>query len=93
MQYSDFSVISGIPHNKVHPFRSFIAVLPPPNLCKVENRKKSLDACVQHCLWGEGRGWASENWKTPQKCKSDPRLLSMTVKPTSNVSHDPLVVV
>ena len=40
MQYSDFSVISGIPHNKVHPFRNFIAVLPPPNLCKVGNRKK-----------------------------------------------------
>ena len=25
---------------------------------------------VQHCLWGEGRGWTCVNWKTPQKVKS-----------------------
>ena len=93
MQYSHFSVISGFLHNKLHPFRNFIAVLPPPNLCKVENRKKILDTCVQHCLWGEGRRWACVNWKTPQKCKSVPRLLPLIVEPTSNVSHDPVVVV
>ena len=24
---------------------------------------------VQHCLWGEGRGWACVNWKTPTNAK------------------------
>ena len=38
---------------------------------------KILDTRVQHCLWGEGRGWTCVNWKMPQKCKSVPRLLSM----------------
>ena len=32
MQYSYFSVIYGLPHKTVHPFRSFLAVLPPPHL-------------------------------------------------------------
>ena len=31
---------SGFPHKTVHPFRNFLAVLPPPTLCKVETRKK-----------------------------------------------------
>ena len=43
------------------------------------NSEKILDTRVQHCLWGEGRGWTCVNWKTPQKCKSVPRLLSMIV--------------
>ena len=38
-----------------------------------------MDTRVQHCLWGEGRGWTCVNWKTPQKRESVPRLLSMTV--------------
>ena len=38
-----------------------------------------MDTRVQHCLWGEERGWTCANWKTPQKCKSVPRLLSMIV--------------
>ena len=42
MQYSYFSVISGFPHKTVHPFRNFLAVLPPPTLYKVETRKKNL---------------------------------------------------
>ena len=33
------------------------------------NSEKILDTRVQHCLWGEGRGWTCVNWKTPQKCK------------------------
>ena len=53
----------------VHPLRKFLAVLPPPTLYKVETRKKFLDTGVQHCLWGEGRGWTCVNWKTPQKWK------------------------
>ena len=37
------------------------------------------DEWVQLCLWCEGRDWASVNRKTPQKCKSVPRLLSTIV--------------
>ena len=42
-------------------------------------RGKILDTRVQHCLWGEGRGWTYVNWKTPQKRKIVPRLLYMIV--------------
>ena len=42
LQYSYFSVISRSPLKAVHPFRNFLAVLPPPpTLYKVETRKKS----------------------------------------------------
>ena len=41
--------------------------------------EKIMDTRVQHCLWGEGRGWTCVNLKTPQKRESVPRLLSMTV--------------
>ena len=51
--------------------------LPPP-YTKL-NLGKILNARVQHCLWGEGRGWTCVNWKTPQKRKCVPRLLSMIV--------------
>ena len=37
------------------------------------------DEWVQLCLWCEGRDWAGVNQKTPQKCKSVSRLLSMIV--------------
>ena len=60
-------------------FSNFLAVLPPPTLYRVETQKKIMDTRVQHCLWGEERGWTCVNWKTPQKCKSVPRLLSMIV--------------
>ena len=40
--------------------------------------KHSLDTRVQHYLWGEGRGWACVNWKTPRNA-SVPRRLSMIV--------------
>ena len=59
-----FSVISRFPLKTVQRFRNFLAVLPPPTLYKVETRKKILDTRVQHCLWGEGRGWTCVNWKT-----------------------------
>ena len=51
--------------------------LPPP-YTKLKLRK-ILDIRVQHCLWGEGRSWTCVNWKTPQKRKSVPRLLSLIV--------------
>ena len=35
-----FSVISRFPLKTVHPFRNFLAILPPPILYKVETRKK-----------------------------------------------------
>ena len=79
LEYSYFSVISRFPLKTVQRFRNFLVVLPPPTRYKVESRKKILDTRVQHCLWGEGRGWTCVNWKTPQKCKSVPRLLSMIV--------------
>ena len=64
-----FSVISRFPLKTVQRFRNFLAVLPPPTLYKVETRKKILDTRVQHCLWGEGRGWTCVNWKTPRNAK------------------------
>ena len=52
---------------------------PSPYPIQPWNSKKILDTRVQHCLWDEGRCWTCVNWKTPQKCKSVPRLLSMIV--------------
>jgi len=42
LQYSYFSVISRFPLKTVHPFRNFLAVLPPPTLYKIEMGKKLL---------------------------------------------------
>ena len=50
-----------------------------PHLIQSWNAEKILDTRVQHYLWGEGKGWNCVNWKTPQKRKSVPRLLSMIV--------------
>ena len=63
----------------MHPFRNFLVVLPPSPYTKLQLGKKILETCVQRCLWGEGRGRVCVNWKTPQKFKSIPRLLSMIV--------------
>ena len=50
LQYSYYSVISGLPLKTVHPFRDFLAVLPPPTLYKVETRKKFwINACNIVC--------------------------------------------
>ena len=51
-----------------------------PHTTKSWNSEKILDTRVQHCFRGEGRSWACVNWKTPKKCKSVPRLLSMIVE-------------
>ena len=69
LQCSYFSVISRFHLKTLHPFRKFLAVLPPSALYKVETRKKTLNTSVQHCLWGEGRGWTCVKWKTPRNAK------------------------
>ena len=73
------------PHPHPHPHRRPLAASRDPrHLDKLPLTlfsKTILDIRVQHCLRGEGRGWTCVNWKTPQKCKSVPRLLSMIVGP------------
>ena len=66
-------------HKRVHPFRNFLVVFPPPPYTKFKLGKKTLETSVQRCLWDEGWGRVCVNWKTPQKFKSIPRLLSMIV--------------
>lgn len=50
-----------------------------PRQIQIWNSERILTTHVQHFLWGEVRGWARVNWKTPKKCKSVSRLLSMIV--------------
>ena len=73
------SVISGLPHKTVHHFQNLFCSSPSPHPVQSWNSEKILDTCIQLCLGGEGRGWACMNWKTPQKCKSIPRLMSVIV--------------
>ena len=54
-------------------FEKFLQFSLPPPYRKLK-LEKILDTRVQHCLWGVGRGWTCVNWKTPQKCRSVPRL-------------------
>ena len=63
-------------------FLQFFPPPPPPTYTKLK-LGKILDTRVQHCLWGEGRGWTRVNWKTPQKCNSVSKLLSMIVVQTN----------
>ena len=83
MEYSYFSVILGSLMKQCFLFEIFLhfSPLPPAPFNPVQSwdSEKILDARVQHLWWGEGRGWACVNWKTPQKCKSVPRPLSMSV--------------
>ena len=60
-------------------FSKFSCSSPSPHPIQSWNSEKVLDTRVQHCLWGEGRSWTCVNWKTPQKRRSVPRLLSMIV--------------
>ena len=60
-------------------FSKFSCSSPSPHPIQSWSSEKILDTHVQHYLWGEGRGWTCVNWKTPQKCKRVPRLLSMIV--------------
>ena len=63
----------------MNPFRNFLAVLPPSTLYKVETRKKFWIHASNIVLGVRGGVWTCVNWKTPQKSKSVPRLLSMIV--------------
>ena len=74
-------------------FKIFLQFSLPPPYTKLK-LGKILDTRVQHCVWGEGRGWTYVNWKTPQKCKSVPRLLSVIVdKRYRAFSHDVMWVI
>ena len=65
------SVISGFPHKTVHPFRDFLAVLPPHTLYKVETRKKNSGYTLPTLFVGRGEGLGLcelENAPEMQKC-------------------------
>ena len=83
LQYAYFPVISRLPL-KTASFSKFSCSSPSPHPIQSWNSEKILDTRVQHCLRGEGRGWTCMNWKTPQKRKSVPRLLSMIVDVSVN---------
>ena len=61
-------------------FEIFLQFFLPPPYTKLKLGKNS-GYTRSKLLWGEGRGWTCVNWKTFQKCKSVPRLLSMIVGP------------
>ena len=63
----------------MHPFRNVLAVLSPPTLYNSE--KFSIHASNIVCGVREGAG--PVNWKTPQKCNSVSKLLSMIVVKTN----------
>ena len=68
-----------VPRITVHSFRTFLTV-PPPTLYKVKTRKKFWinAANVVRGVKGSGKVLGiGGDWKTPHKCKSVPRLLSM----------------
>ena len=69
LRYSYFSVICWFPLKTVHPFRSFLAVLPPPTLYKVETRNKFRIHASNIVCWvrgGVGPVWIG---KRPRKAK------------------------
>ena len=68
LQYSYFLLFLGSLFKQCSVFEIFLQFSLPPPYTK-----------LKHCFWGEGRGWTCVNWKTPQKCKSVPRLLFMIV--------------
>ena len=77
LKYLDFSVISGFPLKTVHPSRNLLAVLSlPPPYTKLKLGKFWIHSSNIVC---GVRGSTCVNWKTPQICKSVPRLLSMIV--------------
>ena len=82
LQYPYFSVISRFPLKTVQLSVSSCSS-PSPHPIQSWNSEKILDTRVQHCLWGEGRSWTWVKWKTPQKPKNVPRLLSMIVRARS----------
>ena len=64
-----FCQFSWCPHKIVTLFEIFLQFSFPPPYTKLKLEKKTLDTCIQHCLWGDRRGWTCVNWKMTQKCK------------------------
>ena len=72
---------SGFPHKTVHPFRKFLAVLPPYTLYKVETRKKFW-IHASNIVCGGGKGLdlcelenAPEMQKYPKSFFQDCRIV------------------
>ena len=63
LQYRYFSVISRFPHKTVHPFRTFLAFLPPPLYTKL---KLGIEFWIlaSNIVCGM-MGWTCVNWKAP----------------------------
>ena len=78
LQYSYFSVMSRFPLTRVHPFRNFLAVLPPPPYTKLKLGKKvwihasNIVCCL--LFVGVGPVWIV---KSPRNAKLSQDLLSM----------------
>ena len=70
LQYSYFSVISRFPLKRVHPFRNFLAVIPPPPYTKLKLGKNSGYTRPTLLVgWGEGLDLCEmENSPETQKC-------------------------
>ena len=77
-QYCNIHIFLGSLLKQCIFFEIFLQFSLPPPYTKLK-LGKLLETRVQQCLWGEGRGWTCVNWKTPQKLKRVPRLLSMIV--------------
>ena len=56
MQFSYFSVISQLTHNKVHPYRNVLTVLPPPPYTKLKVEKKKIGVHSSNIVCGVKRG-------------------------------------
>ena len=78
-----FSVISRFPLKTAF-FSKFSCSSPSPHPIQSWNSETILDTRVQHCLWGDGRGWTWVNWKTPQKCKC-PKIFVLIVEDCTKV--------
>ena len=87
-QYCNIHIFLGSLLKQCIFFEIFLQFSLPPPYTKLK-LGKILETRVQQCLWGEGRGWTCVNWKTPQKRKSVPRLLSMIVASKLHPSNKP----
>ena len=56
-----FCCHSGFPHKQCILLEIFLQFFLRPPCTKLKLGKKILDTCVQHCSWGEGKGWACLN--------------------------------
>ena len=61
MQYLYFAVILGSLINSVFFWKFSCSSSSAHPVQSWNSEKKILDTCVQHCLWGEGKGWACLN--------------------------------